>query len=131
MEENAFVYLDSRFIVTQSVQHLTIRAFAAEHGLNIWFYGAEQVGFEERHYQLEFFISKIIHVNIIFFYIDQFRNTEGLNTKILRESIEGGWKIHFAVQNIYGLKNNQLDELRLLSYSGNDFIWLKQLTNKN
>ena len=112
MQENAFVYLDSRFIVTQSVQHLTIREFAEKHGLNIWFYGAEQVGFEERHYQLEYFIRKNQPGNIIFFTIDQFRNPEGLNTKILRESIEKNWKIHFAVQNIYELKTNQLDELK-------------------
>ena len=69
---NVFVLLDSNRHVSQSIQHLVIREFANQEGLDIDFYGAEMYGYEYRHMLLRDYINANRYKAYLFFTIKQF-----------------------------------------------------------
>lgn len=125
----AFVFLDSSMRVTQGVQLTIMRDYAEKNSLSITFYGAEMYGHEHKHQILESYIGKKRSSNFIFFSLDQFLTSKGLDILLLGRIINAGIGLHFAVQKLANLREDMLDDLLLLSLSLPQFYTCPLLTD--
>ncbi len=126
MSNEAFVFLDSNFAVSQHLQLGAIKQFANENDLSIMFYGSELVGFEYKHHILNDFLERRPCDHIIFFSLAQFRHCNGLDLDTLSRILSASIAIHFASQRISSPTMADLRMLGLLALSSNDFTWLTQ-----
>ena len=95
----AYIFLDSTRSTSQIVQHQVIRAYALERNLNISFYGAEFIGLELRHKQLNSYITNGKIKNFIFYTIDQFyQDRSGFDFAILSTGLSLGICFYFAAE---------------------------------
>ena len=115
--EGSFVFLDSSFSVSQSVQLRLIRLFADENMLAIDFYGSELLGTESSHKILKDYVRERRSRRFIFFSLTQFVDENGLQVELLRSMVRSGIKIGFAAQGIVDLSESELNEMSLIAYS--------------
>ena len=113
----AFIFLDSSLRVTQGAQLTVMHDYAEKNSLSATFYGAEMHGHEHKHQILKSYIRKRRCPNFIFFSLDQFLTSQGLDIATLKEMINSGVGLHFAVQKLANLREDMLDDLFLLSLS--------------
>ena len=124
MDQEAFVFLDSSFSVSQNIQLSVIRDYASEKKLSIIFYGSELTGFEFKHYILNDFLKRRPCNNIIFFSLSQFCTNNSLSLKALGSVLSAEVCVHFAAQKISEPNIADIKNLHLLSLSRQDFAWL-------
>ena len=114
---SCFVFLDSWRLVPQKVQHLVIRQFAEEKGLDIDFYGDELYGHEFKHSILMNYLEENLYGGYIFFSIHQFQKSQNNKhidiERIIHLNKTFNVPFHFALESICIDNAKSAQKLRL------------------
>jgi hypothetical protein len=95
-----FGFLDSNRGVSQSIQQLVLRDFAATKGYTIEFVGAEIVGTEKEHRLFKSYIKQRRWPAYIFFSIEQFRSKSEFDFGSIETALASSITILFACEKM-------------------------------
>ena len=113
----AFVFIDSRFQISQHLQQVVIKQYCERQNLQVTFYGAEVNGSESRHLLLQSYIDSRSEDCFVFFSISQFISDGFFQRLLLEKLLLKSFIIHFASESIVVKQVSDLENLYILLLS--------------
>ena len=116
-KSTAFVFIDSRFEISQHLQQVVIKQYCERQDLQITFYGAEVNGSESCHLLLQSYIDTRLEDCLVFFSISQFISDGVFQRQLLEKILLKSFIIHFASESLIVRQVSDLQNLYILLIS--------------